>query len=159
MAHSIRLREPWEREALGAEGGGPCKYSRGFHKPTGLEAGSRVWLVVDELAGEVEVRVNGQKLGRIEPGCYPARFDITAALKANNLVEITVRQEEGGRGGPEVVKLEIEEADATSETTGQKNLTRRHRGAKEASAERGAQSGERGADPRSGCPGGEQEEG
>src|SRR5437867_2710614 len=109
MTHSIRLRGPWERDALGPDGGGPFRYSRRFHKPTGLEASSRVWLVVEDAEGEAVVVLNGQEVARFHANAYPARLDITTAISENNRLEITIQPEEGRSGELGLVRLEIEE--------------------------------------------------
>ena len=62
MPHIIRLREPWERERLD---NGTVRLTRRFHRPTGLDAKSRVWLVVEHVEGEAEVGLNEQVLGRV----------------------------------------------------------------------------------------------
>ncbi|RIK86710.1 MAG: hypothetical protein DCC67_02540 [Planctomycetota bacterium] len=56
LAHSIRLRDPWLCEPT-AEGG--LRWTRAFHRPTGLEPDDDLWLVVSGLPAEAEVRVNG----------------------------------------------------------------------------------------------------
>jgi hypothetical protein len=132
MPHVIRLREPWECEALGTDGEGPLRYSRRFHKPTGLTAGSRVWLVVEEVDGDAEASVNSRGLGDIKVGTRPSRFDITASMEANNLLEITVGPVAGQTGRLGAVRLEIEEAASSIVATEQKNLTQRHRGTEDA---------------------------
>jgi hypothetical protein len=55
LAHSIRLRDPWqcERTADGA-----TRYSRTFHKPTGLEHDDDLWLVLSGLPADAQVTVN-----------------------------------------------------------------------------------------------------
>jgi len=118
MAHSIRLREPWQCEPLGGEGRGGVKYSRRFHRPTGLEATSRVWLIIEEATADAVVALNGQELGKTQSNSYPARFEITARIEAQNFLEITVLSNEGPGSGLGLVRLEIEESTASCEVTG-----------------------------------------
>src|SRR5438046_6261722 len=59
--HVIRLREPWERERLE---NGTVRLTRRFHRPTGLDAKSRVWLVVEDVDGVAEIGLNERLLGR-----------------------------------------------------------------------------------------------
>jgi hypothetical protein len=55
LAHSFRLRDPWQCEAT--EGG--VRWSRVFHRPTGLEEDDELWLVVSGLPLSAQVAVNG----------------------------------------------------------------------------------------------------
>jgi hypothetical protein len=56
LAHSIRLRDPWQCEAM--DDGGE-RWSRRFHRPTGLEADDQLLLVLSGLPAGTVVRVNG----------------------------------------------------------------------------------------------------
>lgn len=56
MPHSIRLREPWDVEPAA---GGLKRHRRFFNKPTGLESGDRVWIVVEGAVGLSELTLNG----------------------------------------------------------------------------------------------------
>jgi hypothetical protein len=56
LAHSIRLRDPWQCERTND---GAMRYSRTFHKPTGLEHDDDLWLVLSGLPAEAQVTVNG----------------------------------------------------------------------------------------------------
>jgi hypothetical protein len=86
--HTIRLRGRWEIEPL--EGGQVC-CTRRFHRPTGLDVNSRVWLVIGDAVGQAEVTLNGRLLGRIEGHqATPARFDITADLQPGNVLAISL---------------------------------------------------------------------
>jgi hypothetical protein len=76
--HVIRLRGPWHQEPLP---GGSVRYSRRFHRPTGLESGDRVFLVLDGSAAAVVL--NGQPLA-----LGSGRYDITELLAAKNLLEL-----------------------------------------------------------------------
>ena len=99
MPHTIRLRGPWEYDHL------TNRFTRRFHRPTGLTATSRVWLVVKSADSPARVDLNGQILGEITPRC-PARFEITSNLGSQNLISIIV-----ARPGEFIgqVSLEIEE--------------------------------------------------
>ena len=111
LAHSIRLRDPWQCAAT-AEGG--VRWSRRFHRPTGLEADDQLLLVLSGLPANACVRVNGvgfdAKGGRdpfatgdigdlesspVATGSRPlaavaAQFDLTAILGDANEIEIEV---------------------------------------------------------------------
>jgi len=95
MPHVIRLREPWERQRLAD---GSLRLMRRFHRPTGLDDKSRVWLVVENLEGAAEILLNERVLGRLEasetPGqdarsaAHHARFEITELLRPENVISI-----------------------------------------------------------------------
>jgi len=104
--HVIRLRQPWQRQDLP----GKVCWRRAFHRPTGLDAGERVWLVVDRPLSGATVRLNGQPLGDVEQGTV-GRLDVTDLLADRNALEIDVAlaapDEAGELAGD--VRLEIEE--------------------------------------------------
>jgi hypothetical protein len=85
MPHLIRLREPWEREPLDE---GAVRYRRRFHRPTGLDESSRVWLVIDAVGSPATVTLNDRLLGDVAG--YRARFDITAELLPQNLLAMVL---------------------------------------------------------------------
>lgn len=124
--HRIRLRGPWQLEALArfqAQSGdldlttaelpaparmqmpadwsasfgdaffGRVRYRRAFHKPTGLDLGERVFLVIEPPRSEGEAALNGVVLGRVAGDT--ARFDITDRLDYDNLLEIVVTHPAG----------------------------------------------------------------
>jgi hypothetical protein len=115
MPHIIRLRGPWEEQPL--EGGRVCLVRR-FHRPTGLEAGDRVWLVIGEVSAPAEVTLGGKLLGRIAqaqppaPQTSTARFDITAELAPLNVLEIRLPAPPRLEG----VRLEIAAATSSDQT-------------------------------------------
>ena len=112
LAHSIRLRDPWQCAAL--DDGG-VRWSRRFHRPTGLEADDQLLLVLSGLPGNACVWVNGVGFeaggGRgpfatgedcelesspVAKGPRPliaavaAQFDLTAILSEANEIEIEI---------------------------------------------------------------------
>jgi hypothetical protein len=132
--HPIRLRGPWDFQVLGPGDGSspaetpsgrlhmPCDwaatlgasfrgrvmYQRHFGRPTGLEAGDRVDLVIDSVHTHATLRLNGQPIGR-PFSAQGTRIDVTTALAERNLLEIVVEHlagdEPGGLTGE--VRLEI----------------------------------------------------
>jgi hypothetical protein len=70
---------------LGATFLGLVRYQRNFQKPTGLESGERVWLVVEGPRSRGTVDLNRKRLG--DAG---GRFDITELLEDHNRLEIVV---------------------------------------------------------------------
>jgi hypothetical protein len=79
MAHTIRLREPWQVEMLS----GRCLYRRPFNCPTGLSPNDRVLLAVEQLPAAAVVRFNGQSLP-VGEACW----EIGSLLKARNEIVI-----------------------------------------------------------------------
>src|SRR5687768_17037492 len=79
---------------LGASFFGLVRYQRTFQKPTGLESGERVWLVVEAPRSRGSVELNGMQLG--EAG---GRFDITEYLEDHNRLEILVEHPAIDAGG------------------------------------------------------------
>jgi hypothetical protein len=84
LAHSFRLRDPWQREPL-ADGG--VRWSRVFHRPTGLEPDDELWLVCSGLPDGVAVAVNGTTLAAASPSA-PYQFNVTALVADKNRIEL-----------------------------------------------------------------------
>ena len=122
MPHTIRLRDPWEIERLA---GGGLRYARRFHQPTGLDAGSRVTLVV-ALPSGVSVVLNGSPLAPAAPAtssgsgseARESRYAVAARLRVQNVLLLEVAAAGGDARGLErqlsqalahgAVRLEIE---------------------------------------------------
>ena len=94
----IELPGDWSN-ALGIEFQGIVRFERRFHRPTGLEAASYVWLVIDDVDWQAEVSLNDRVLGTAicsqssdphQAMKCPARFDITALLSPQNWLSIVV---------------------------------------------------------------------
>ncbi len=133
--HAIRLRAPWEvaghaevdsvaephwqriesphdwSTALGADFQGTVRLRRFFNRPGQLDLNERLWLVLDDVAAPINVRLNGLDWPTIEhPGTFER--DMTAELRSRNTLEIrldTVGSPAGG--GLSAVRLEIRLAD------------------------------------------------
>ena len=135
--HHIRLRTPWTLEILeqtslstpalkfhrtaevpgdwsallGAAFRGRVRYTRSFNSPTCLQAGQRIWLVLEGVTGEAEVRLGDRLLGVATPTACPSRYNISNDLQHRNLLSIDITQPSeasppGGLTGE--VRLEIE---------------------------------------------------
>lgn len=109
-SHRIRLRAPWQCRRAGQQ----QVWTRRFGRPTGLDSGDRLTLVVDGLAAEVEVALNGIPL--IGAKCLAGRreFDLAGLLLARN--ELTLRTSEAvepceENGPPCEISLRIDSAD------------------------------------------------
>ena len=109
--HSIRLRRPWKRirgespavridvpdlEPMEDEPGEFTRYSRSFHRPTGLDDGSRVILCIDSWAGRLSsLTLNDNALPLAEA---PLRVDITPLLATHNKLGLRVDDDGESRG-------------------------------------------------------------
>jgi hypothetical protein len=82
----VRMTMPadWSA-ALGADFFGRVRYRRIFQKPTGLESGERVFLVVERPRSGGVVELNRKRIGDT-----PLRIDITESLSEHNHLEIVV---------------------------------------------------------------------
>jgi hypothetical protein len=110
-------------ELLGADFLGRVRYRRIFQKPTGLDEGQRVWLVVEPARSRVIVTLGGELLGEVYWGPAAGRFDVTRLLEDHNQLDIEVEHpaldeagatnDDGGSLPPGglvgEVRLEIEE--------------------------------------------------
>jgi hypothetical protein len=104
--HSIRLREPWERQRSGDS---EIRFTRRFNCPSGI-AGETVFLVISGLAENTEILLNDESLASsgVQPG-GPLRVDITPLLQpANRLLMVRCGDDEALPF--EEVRLEIESA-------------------------------------------------
>ncbi|HEV3416226.1 MAG TPA: hypothetical protein VG056_05420 [Pirellulales bacterium] len=98
--HIIRLRWPWECEAIAPD---RVRYTRRFGLPTNLGSLQKVWVVVegDERSGEIAL--NGEPLGRISGDSKRSEFDVTRLLAPRNVLvlEIELPPDEPGAAPPE----------------------------------------------------------
>lgn len=78
-------------ESLGADYFGRVRYRRNFQKPTGLDRGERVWLVVEPPRSRGDISLNSEPLGEVDHDDPPARFDITSRLQGQNHLEVIVQ--------------------------------------------------------------------
>lgn len=77
-------------ESFGCGFLGRVRYCRTFQRPTGLEAGERVWLVIEPPRSRGTVILSDEPLGEVSWGGPPLRCDITDRLEDHNRLEITV---------------------------------------------------------------------
>jgi hypothetical protein len=75
---------------LGGDFLGRVLYRRTFQKPTGLDAGERVFLVVEPPQSRACIIWKKDLLGFVYPGEPAGRFDITDRLEDHNQIEIFV---------------------------------------------------------------------
>ncbi len=114
--HRIRLRGPWECEPAGrpplrmtlpcrsADGGQKeftwrVRFCRRFGYPGQIDAYERVWLTLDGVSNQAEVRLNGAVLGSCDEA--PTAFEITRLLGSRNelIVDVEGTAERGGLWG------------------------------------------------------------
>ncbi len=86
LAHSFRLRDPWQCEPASDVG---VRWSRGFHRPTGLEADDDLWLVISGLPADATVTLNGQRLAPPDSD-RPNAFHVTTLVAESNSIEIQI---------------------------------------------------------------------
>jgi hypothetical protein len=79
----------WSR-TLGADFLGRVRYRRTFHRPTGLESGQRVFLVVEPARSCACVTLKCDLVGFVYPGEAAGRFEITDRLEEDNQLEVIV---------------------------------------------------------------------
>jgi hypothetical protein len=97
---------------LGREFCGTVRFSRVFHRPTGLAAASKVWLIVEDVHWRARVALNDRLLGEVicsratasEPASElhrcPSRFDVTSLLEPHNRLSIDVTSPAKFPNGP-----------------------------------------------------------
>ena len=110
MTHRIALRGPWEFEWLTPPVGtvatgrgalpadwlelwgphiGRVAWHRWFHRPTGLEADERVWVVVEGPEGGIEIRLNDMPIEEFGRGGR-LQVDLTTQLQARNRLSVVL---------------------------------------------------------------------
>jgi hypothetical protein len=91
LPEATRVTMPADWSAVyGADFLGRVRYHRVFQKPTGLDSGERVWLVVEPAQSEACVTLKGRLVGFVYPGEPTGRFDITDRLEDHNQLDIVV---------------------------------------------------------------------
>jgi hypothetical protein len=129
-AAEAKMPADWSA-VLGANFFGRVRYTRSFNKPTGLDSGERVFLVVEPPRSEACVLLHGQPVGSVRAGDDAGRFDITERLESHNRLEIIVDHpaldemrsvvgdpaELPPGGLVSEVRLEIEESEFATEAT------------------------------------------
>jgi hypothetical protein len=111
--HTIKLRGPWQVEALESTTGelppptettvpgdwgsalgndfrGRARYTRGFGLPTNLDPSEWVSLMVGLVDYSASIQLNGELLGEQTWGDGERRYDITSLLKPRNELQIVV---------------------------------------------------------------------
>ncbi len=129
--HSIRLRGPWDVEWLSGNRGGPsastpdvrqvklpadwrqlfgersglARFRRRFQRPTGLEAHTRVLIVVERVGGEVTLTLGQTPIPVLDfdEDSQRLRFDVTGHLQPTNVLTLDISCDlstrETGTGG------------------------------------------------------------
>ncbi len=84
-----RMPSDWS-QSLGADFRGRVRFTRFFHRPTGLDGRQRIELVVHQVDAFGSVSLNGTFLGEICMDAGPVRFDISHQLESRNELTIEV---------------------------------------------------------------------
>lgn len=85
----IKMPADWG-ETLGRDFRGRVRYTRRFGRPTGLEAGDRVRLVVQRLDALGSITLNDGPPSTLLPGQRNWQHDVTTLLEPRNLLTIEV---------------------------------------------------------------------
>jgi hypothetical protein len=88
-AGRVRMPCDWG-ESLGSEFRGLVRYTRRFHRPTGLGPGQVVWLAIEQVDTWAKAMLNGHLLGELRAETTPARFDVTRLLRDRNQLSVEV---------------------------------------------------------------------
>lgn len=112
LERTVRLPASW-RELFG-DVAGRARFERRFNRPTGLSTAHRVSIVLEEVAGRVQVALNGEALSAASDPRGRQVFDVTPRLQPHN--QLMVELEFDPAVNPDVpgglfraVVLEIEE--------------------------------------------------
>lgn len=112
LPHVIRLRGPWECEAVAGAPQPMNVWKRRFGRPTGLESGVQLWLCLRSAHPIHQMNLNQAELDCRTDGVAPHRIDITARIHERNLLEVSLHanDNQGDTGTPFEVWLEIASA-------------------------------------------------
>lgn len=80
--HGIRLTAAWERSETAG-------WQRHFGRPSGIDGGQRVWLVLEGQSDEPALQLNGAPLGapdQAEPNRWA--WEVTSLLRSRNRLEL-----------------------------------------------------------------------
>jgi hypothetical protein len=88
--HTIDLTNAWEPPAAGSRA-----WVRRFGRPSGIESGDRVWLVMD-LPHPAEATLNGAALPGTPETAAPWRIEVTARLAPRNELVLLLDADGGG---------------------------------------------------------------
>ena len=108
--HTIRLRNPWKwNEHTGDAAAARLVAHRPFNRPTGLDSGTRVILVIADIAVLAAVQINDQPLitPRQEPEIAQQQWDITSLLKPRNQLQL-VYHASATAGDTEVLRQQLD---------------------------------------------------
>ena len=88
-AARVTMPADWSA-TCGADFLGRVRYRRTFHRPTDLDSGERVFLVVEPARSSACVTLKGALVGVVYSGEPAGRFEITDRLEEDNRLEIIV---------------------------------------------------------------------
>ena len=99
----IQMPADWG-DSLGADFRGRVRYSRRFGRPTGVQPGQRIDLVVERLDAFGLVLLNGRSLGAVAAGQSGWRADVTHLLAPRNELGVEVELPEEPADSPPLAR-------------------------------------------------------
>lgn len=91
LAHSFRLRDPWQCERQTEV----VRWTRVFHRPTGLEPDDALWLVVAGLPPGSSVELNATPLS--PHADRPGQFEVTRFVTETNQIALVIPNDSAQR--------------------------------------------------------------
>ena len=78
---------------------------RTFHRPTGLDSGSQVDLVIEPVSAPCTVRLNGVAIGSIDAA--PGRFSVAQHLQPTNELQLDLDLACAKQGEPTKPRIDV----------------------------------------------------
>ena len=102
----VKIPSDWG-DWLGSEFLGRVEYRRNFNRPTGLEPGQNIWLVIEQIDSHGDVYLNDQLLGSLtiqgDSAGKPFRIEVAQRLQLSNVlkveIEVNANSDRGKRTG------------------------------------------------------------
>lgn len=91
-----RASEPSDSSAEAGSRSAPVRYLRPFNCPTGLDAGTRVDLVIESWHGMLQARLDETPLaGPLSSDAAPLRTDVTPLLRGHHQLTVDLTASDG----------------------------------------------------------------
>ena len=85
-----RVKIPIQWKSLFGDVAGKACFRRRFHKPTNLEAHERVYIVLEEIKGRVQISINDSVLGTADNPQETIDYEITEYLEPFNELSVEI---------------------------------------------------------------------
>lgn len=85
-----RVKMPCKWKSLFGDAAGKVCFRRRFHKPTNLEPHERVYIVLEEIKGRVQISINDSVLGTADNPQQTLDYEITELLKPFNELSVEI---------------------------------------------------------------------